>query len=317
MLRAMGGEVLCDATVKQIIIENGRAVGVLVRNTSAGEHGPLTEIRARNVVCATSIFNLCHKLLPQDHPIVKDFNDPEQRSIQVSNGHVFLFCKITGDAADLNLPTHNLWYFNGYDIDEAFDKYYVDPINNRPPTVYIGFPCTKDPTWGQRLPGISNCILISDGLWEWFTKWNETKVHDRGADYETVPQVRGKVANWTLGTPLSEATYLSSYCGGSYGTKCDTNIFLRSNDKWTTTPHTSILGLYMAGSDAFLPAVVGAMYGGILGASAILGYFGSLRMTVAFLREFATNLQEDDPKLSRPVALYWATKKFLTERVAN
>ena len=31
MLRNFGGEVLCDATVEQIIIENGRAVGVLVR----------------------------------------------------------------------------------------------------------------------------------------------------------------------------------------------------------------------------------------------------------------------------------------------
>lgn len=45
---------LCDATVEQIVIENGRAVGVLVRNTSTGKDGPLTEIRAKNVVCATS-----------------------------------------------------------------------------------------------------------------------------------------------------------------------------------------------------------------------------------------------------------------------
>jgi all-trans-retinol 13,14-reductase len=333
MLRATGGEVLSDATVESIILEKGRAVGVRVRNTSSGAGAPLTEIRARNVVCATSIFNLCHKLLPQDHPMVRDFNDPAKRSIEVSNGHVFLFCKIKGEASELELPTHNLWYFNGYDVDEAFDKYSADPVNERPATVYIGFPCTKDPTWPRRLPGISNCILISDGLWEWFAKWAETPVHNRGPEYEefknqlakhlldilyeSVPQVRGKVEYWTLGTPLTEATYLSSYCGGSYGTKCDTNIFDPSNDKWTTTPHTSIPGLYMAGSDAFLPAVCGAMYGGILGASAILGFLGSLRMAVAFLGEFASNLQEDNPKLSRPVALYLATKKFITEKVAN
>lgn len=333
ILRAMGGEVLMDATVEQIVIENGRAVGVLVRNTSAGAGVPTTEIRAKNVVCATSIFNLCHKLLPQDHKMVQAFNDPSKRSIQVSNGHVFLFCKIKGDAKDLNLPRHNLWYFNGYDVDDAFDKYFVDPVNNRPPTVYIGFPCTKDTTWPKRLPGMSNCVLISDGLWEWFEKWAANPVHHRGAEYEkfkdqlakhlldilyeSVPQVRGKVEYWTLGTPLTEATYLSSFCGGSYGTKCDTHIFNELNQKWTTTPHTSIPGLYMAGSDAFLPAVCGAMYGGILGASAILGYFGSLRMACAFLREFATNLQEDNPKLSRPEALYLATKKFITEKVAN
>jgi len=333
MLREMGGEVLCDATVENIIIENGRAVGVRVRNTSAGEAGPVTEIRARNVVCATSVFNLYHKLIPQDHPQVKEFFDPSKRTITESNGHVFLFCKIKGDAKALDLPKHNLWYFNGYDIDEAFDKYYADPINERPPTVYIGFPCTKDPTWPKRLPGVSNCILISDGLWEWFAKWNGTPVHHRGAEYEkfkdqltkhlleilyeSVPQVKGKVEFYTLGTPLTEVSYLSSFRGGSYGTKCDAEIFTEMNSKWTTNPRTPIPGLYMAGSDAFLPAVCGAMYGGILGAVAILGYLGSLRMTVAFLSEFASAFQMENPKMSRPVAYYVATKKFLTELVAN
>lgn len=333
LLRGMGGEVLRDATVDRIILENGRAVGVLVRNTSSGVGGPLAEIRARNVVCATSVFNLYHKLLPQDHPATRDFFDPSKRSIRQSNGHVFLFCKIKGDAQDLNLPTHNLWYFNGYDIDEAFDKYFADPVTERPPTVYIGFPCTKDPTWPKRLPGVSNCILISDGLWEWFAKWNGTPVHQRGPEYEkfkdqltkhlldilyeSVPQVRGKVEYSTLGTPLTEVSYLSSFCGGSYGTRCDTNIFTELNSKWTTTPRTPIPGLYMAGSDAFLPAVCGAMYGGCLGAAEILGTVGSLRMVVAFLGEFATALQEENPKLSRPAAYLMAINKFVTEKVAN
>jgi len=258
---------------------------------------------------------------------------PNGTRIQVSNGHVFLFCKIKGEADDLNLPKHNLWYFNGYDIDDAFDKYIADPVNHRPPTTYIGFPCTKDSTWPKRYPGTSNCILISDGIWDWFAKWASNPVHHRGEEYEefknqlakhlldilyeTVPQVHGKVEYWTLGTPLTEATYLSSFNGGSYGTKCDTNIFDPSQDKWTTTPCTSVPGLYMAGSDAFLPAVCGAMYGGILSASVILGYVGSLKFALAFVREFATNLQEDNPKLSRLEALYLATKKFITEKVAN
>jgi phytoene dehydrogenase-like protein len=162
MVRNFGGEVLCDATVEQIIIENGRAVGVKVRNTSAGKDSPITEIRAKNIVCATSVFNLHNKLLPQDHPSVKEFNDKSKRSIVESvstmhpyhylpsvfhlinsllhllflqkNGHVFLFCKIKGDATELELPRHNLWYFNSYDMDEAFDKYYADPVTHRPPT---------------------------------------------------------------------------------------------------------------------------------------------------------------------------------------
>lgn len=134
---------------------------------------------------------------------------------------------------------------------------------------------------------------------------------------------------------------MASFHAASYGTKCDTNIFNKLNDKWTTTPHTQVPGLYMAGSDAFLPAVcgenntfvfgtinlnpalilfpsiAGAMYGGILGASALLGYAGSLRLVVAFLAEFATALQEENPKMSYPVAYALATKKFFTELVAN
>mmetsp|Transcript_18929 Transcript_18929/g.28818 ORF Transcript_18929/g.28818 Transcript_18929/m.28818 type:complete len:678 (+) Transcript_18929:87-2120(+) len=333
MLRNFGGEVLCDATVEQIIIENGRAVGVLVRNTSAGQDGKITEIRATNIVCATSVFNLHNKLLPPDHPSVKEFRDETKRTIKPSNGHIFLFCKIRGEAAELEVPTHNLWYFNSYDMDQAFDQYYADPVAHRPPTVYIGFPCTKDPTWSKRLPGVSNAILISDGLFEWFEKWHGTHVQERGASYEefkdqlakhlldilyeTVPQVKGKVDYWTLGTPLTEISYLASYHAASYGTKCDTNIFNRLNDKWTTNPRTSIQGLYMAGSDAFLPAVCGAMYGGILGAASILGYGGSLRLAFAFLSEFAHDLLEENPKMGRVAAYLMAIKNFISEPVAN
>lgn len=153
MVRKMGGEALTDATVRSILVENGRAVGVTVSNTTAlaesedSDKVPVYTIRAKNVVCATSIYNLYNKLLPQDLPVVKDFSNPEKRSVRQSNGHVFLFCKIKGSAEELKLPTHNLWYFNNYDLDNAFDEYFSNPVDVRPPTVYIGFPCTKVSVW--------------------------------------------------------------------------------------------------------------------------------------------------------------------------
>jgi len=39
-------------------------------------------------------------------------------------------------------------------------------------------------------------------------------------------------------------------------------MFAPINRQWTTSPYTDIPGLYLAGSDAFLPSVTGAMYGG-------------------------------------------------------
>lgn len=199
-------------------------------------------------------------------------------------------------------------------------------------------------------------ILISDGLYDWFKKWHGTSVHERGADYEdfknhlakhlleilfeTVPQIKGKVEYWTLGTPMTEVSYLSSYHAASYGTRCDTQIFQPKNDRWTTTPHTRIPGLHMAGefllnpifplslctqsfhysasgSDAFLPAVCGAMYGGILGAVSVIGYVGTMKFVFAFLSEFADSLQEENPKLGRIEAYLQAMKKFGSEPVAN
>jgi len=239
MVRSFGGEALIDATVTSIIIEDGRAVGVRVSNTDELEecssdedlaNVPCVEIRANNIVCATSVYNLYHKFLPQDLPTVQKFHDPTQRTVRQSNGHVFLFCKLRGDAEEIGLPNHNLWYFNGYDLDSAFDKYFENPTEHRPPTVYIGFPCSKDQAWKKRFPGISNCILISDGLYEWFEKWADKPVRNRGEDYlefkdkltkhlmdillEYVPQVKGRIEYYHLGTPLSEETFLGSYRGG-------------------------------------------------------------------------------------------------------
>jgi len=128
--------------------------------------------------------------------------------------------------------------------------------------------------------------------------------------FETVPQTKGKVEFYHLGTPLTEITYLHSFRAGSYGTKCVTEMFAPINRKWTTTPHTSIPGLYMAGSDAFLPSVAGAMYGGCLGACAALGHTGTLRLAFAMLNNMASRLREDDPKLSWISSLKLAMEKF-------
>jgi all-trans-retinol 13,14-reductase len=138
----------------------------------------------------------------------------------------------------------------------------------------------------------------------------ELRAHLMDILFETVPQVKGKVEFYHLGTPLTEVTYLSSFRGGSYGTFCRPEMFAPINHKWTTTPHTSVPGLFVAGSDAFLPSVVGAMYGGSLGACAVLGHTGTLRLSCAILSNLARRLREENPKLSWIRSLQLAVQKF-------
>ena len=83
--------------------------------------------------------------------------------------------------------------------------------------------------------------------------------------FPQVPQVKGKVLWCELGTPLSDATFLYSYKGGSYGTRCNVDYFSKDSMRWLMRGDTEIDGLFMAGQDAWTPAVAGAMYGGLLG----------------------------------------------------
>lgn len=99
-------------------------------------------------------------------------------------------------------------------------------------------------------------------------------------------------------------------CFLSYGTKCVPEMFAPINRQWTTSPYTDIPGLYLAGSDAFLPSVTGAMYGGCLAASAVLGKVGTLRLGHAILSHLAKRLRDENPKLSRVEAYILAVKKF-------
>jgi len=99
----------------------------------------------------------------------------------------------------------------------------------------------------------------------------------------------------------------------SYGTKCVPEMFAPINRQWTASPYTEIRGLYLAGSDAFLPSVTGAMYGGAMSACAVLGKVGTLRLGHAILSHLAKRLRDDDPKLSRVEAYILAIKKFIGE----
>lgn len=63
----------------------------------------------------------------------------------------------------------------------------------------------KDPSWKDRHPGISNCILISDGKYEWFEEWEKLRTHKRGAEYD---ELKEKFAAKLLEVLYSKVTIL-------------------------------------------------------------------------------------------------------------
>eukprot|EP00756_Hemistasia_phaeocysticola_P027453 Hpha_TRINITY_DN16118_c1_g26::TRINITY_DN16118_c1_g26_i1::g.8272::m.8272/K09516/RETSAT; all-trans-retinol 13,14-reductase len=300
-----GGDCLTNARVERIVLnDTGRAVGVTVRPADKPDAEPMT-LHAKNIVHAAGVYHLYREMLPQTLPVVQRFQNFASRP---STGHVYLFVTLKGTPEELGLPTTNLWYLNGYKTDEAFDTYFAAPETTRPPTVYIGFPCVKDPKWKTRYPKISNCILISDGSWDWFAKFADTEPENRGEEYdalksklsdtllnilyEKVPCVKGKVMWAECGTPVSDANHLGSYQGGSYGTRCTPTYFSQDAREWLMRGDTEVPGLYLAGEDAWCPAVAGACYGGLLGASKVLGVAGTLSIGMRMCRSAAQELRE-------------------------
>ena len=78
--------------------------------------------------------------------------------------------------------------------------------------------------------------------------------------------MKGKILWYECGTPISDSNFLQSYKGGSYGTRCNLQLFSQESSRWVMRADTEIENLYVAGQDAWTPAVAGAMYGGLLGA---------------------------------------------------
>jgi all-trans-retinol 13,14-reductase len=149
--------------------------------------------------------------------------------------------------------------------------------------VYISFPSAKDPSWSARRGDTATLEVVSFVPYDRFRAWESEPWKKRGADYEAlkaryaerllsvlyehVPQVRGRVAYSELSTPLSTRHFANHPSGEIYGANFTPERFRL---KWLGA-RTPIRGLYLTGQDVVAHGVVGALYAGVVTASAVLG----------------------------------------------
>ena len=275
-----GGDVLVRAPVESILVEGGRAVGVVMRRGQA-------EIRAKAVISAAGAANTFERLVPMSAwPQVAEaraaLSDPA--ATEPSCAHLMLFVALDGSKSDLALPACNYWIAPGDEhcnVDELVDaRAGMAPeayLNAPLPAVFLSFPSAKDPSWDRRFPGgKSTAHIIAEAPWSLFEPWAGGRVKHRGAAYEelkarltekllgamyaTHPHLKGRVVFSELGTPLSSAFYLGSGRGESYGLASTPR---RWRQRWLK-PATPLPGLYLAGQDVLSMGVIGALIGGFL-----------------------------------------------------
>ena len=149
--------------------------------------------------------------------------------------------------------------------------------------VYISFPSAKDPDWSNRYPGRSTIDIITLIPFENFAKWEGTRWMKRGEDYEQLkenisrrllehlfrhlPHLREKIDHYEFSTPLTTQHFVNYKKGEIYGLDHTPDRFKHKFLK----PRTPIKKLYLTGQDIVTAGVGGALFAGVLTASAMTG----------------------------------------------
>lgn len=272
VIEKSGGKILVKAEVSEIVMENQKAIGVKLSNGDV--------IKAPCVVSDAGVINTIQKMLPLEAQKSSGLGE-KLKKVRPSLAHICLYIGLKHTAKELNLPKTNYWIYPGYDHDESIARYVKDPAAALPVT-YISFPAAKDPSWEIHHPGTATMEVIGFTPYEWFQKWENTAWQKRGDDYQEyktqlterllqqvyryVPQVKGKIDVAELSTPLSTKYFCNYDRGEIYGIDHTPERF---REDWLR-PQTPIKNLFLTGQDIVTDGIGGALFAGLLTASAIL-----------------------------------------------
>ena len=161
VIRDAGGQVLIGAEVEEIVVDDGRAVGVKMARDGRVLRAPL-------VISDAGISNTVGHLLPRQVARSSGLLQRLQR-VHPSVGYLCLYVGLRHSAQELDLPKTNLWIYPNEHHEATFEAAMSDP-DAPPPVVYISFPAAKDPDFERRHPGRSTIDIITIAPYEWFER---------------------------------------------------------------------------------------------------------------------------------------------------
>ena len=274
VIEKAGGSILINAPVKQILVQDNKATGVEMEDGR--------KIAARRVVSGAGIINTYKNLVPREIATRHRLFEQLQQ-VQPSACHACLYLGLEGTPEELGLPRTNYWiYPEKGDHDACVEEYLKDPEKEFP-VVYISFPAAKDPDFQNRYPGKSTIDIITLVPYTLFAPWEGTKWMKRGEDYmalkkniskrlidkllEHFPHLKGKIVHQELSTPLSTKFFTRYETGEIYGIDHSPKRFRQK----FLTPRTPIRKFYLTGQDIVTAGIGGALFSGLLTASAMSG----------------------------------------------
>lgn len=277
-----GGECLVSHTVTEIVIKDGKAVGVKARK--AGKEPAEVEFSAPIIVSDAGAYTTFCQLVPESVPI--DFR-PELRKLPAGHGVVSLYLALKESPSKLGFKGENHWIYAGYDHDALFQNRNA-LLEGRAGMCYLSFPSLKDPESESH-----TAEVISFLNHEEFAKWKDLPWKKRGEEYQALkdriaesilcfidqhyPGFKALVDFCEVSTPLTVESFTGHLNGSIYGIPATPERFKLP---WLgiTTP---VKNLYLTGTDVSSLGIVGAMMGGIATAGYLQGNLGFIRIVAA------------------------------------
>ena len=276
IIKDHGGLCLTDHKVTEIIVENGSAKGVRVRQNkgrSVEEKTYYAPVVVSDAGMAITYGDLLSKT---------EFHRPvPPRLSEETMSAVTLYVGLKKNPSCLGFDGRNHWIYQGYNHD-------FDPLNRsslmegHPHVCYLSFPSLKGGA-AHELSSKHTAEIIAPVNFETFREWSQSTWKHRGDDYEEMkrhiskilidtvenkfPGFRDLIDYAELSTPLTNRDFLGHEFGALYGIPATVETF--SEKTWD--PHTPVKNLYLTGTDVVTLGIVGAACGGLVTASHLYG----------------------------------------------
>jgi len=281
-IRAYGGEVRTRNVVERILVENGRAVGVV-----AGRKNRRSQrIEAPVVVSNADIKRTFSELIDDEHV------SPEMRErIHSLTMSIPLFCTYLGldiDLAERGMPNSNHFIWGSYDIEKIYDELEGGRLSSDA-MAYITLASIKDPDTRRIAPKGHTNLQIMTLVPREYGVWNVSKGPMEGGHYHrdpdyreakeavaeqlitaserVIPDLRDHIVWQEAATPVSQERFTRSTGGTSYGVEMSVDQVgpLRVGHR------TEIPGLFLCGASTTSGAgIAGVLRGGVTAAGAVL-----------------------------------------------
>lgn len=286
-IEEVGGEILVCHEARQILIKDGKAVGVQAMEIQGDEEKGLHEFYAPIVVSNTGAYSTYTKLLSS---YISEQTRQEVESTMDESGisNLTLYLGLSESVEKLGIKGENYWIYSGIDHDENFSKS-ANVMNGEPSGVYVSFPSIKA---GESHKPTAEIISFVD--YNFFSKWANQPWKNRDQDYQNlkerltetllsyveshIPGFRSLVTYSEMSTPVTVEHFTDHKGGRIYGMPSTANRFRR---EWMGSK-TQFEGVYLTGADASSPGFAGALMGGFAAVTNILGFRGLVHLLKMF-----------------------------------